>query len=132
VQEKDLFGVLNLIGSFKVLNSRKRIQKMVCIGRFDTRIEYPFSFTFQRYLYGPYSFELKEFLDRLINLGLIKEELINRRYKYSLSKGGRIILSSLKKEFVSEARLIRNLTRMYPATTQLNTLVAHSKAVFGW
>ena len=46
MNEKDLFGVLYLINSLKKLEGRKRIQKMVCIAKYNPKIDYPFSFNY--------------------------------------------------------------------------------------
>lgn len=131
MNDRDLFGVLQIIGSLKEIECRKRIQKMVCLGKYNSKVGYPFSFSYVKYLYGPYSFELKELLDKLRFLGLINEEIDHGRYMYSLTEDGQIFLHKIgKKVGKSEKEKLNLLTSHYPNDFPLQKLVNESKKVF--
>ena len=130
MNEKDLFGILHIIDSLGELNGRKRIQKMVCIGKYNPEVNYPFSFQYIKYLYGPYSFDLKETIDRFVVLGIIKEEK-NVGYRYSLTDEGIKILKQLSGKVKKEDKnKLKFLISNYPATMDTSNLVAESKKFF--
>lgn len=130
--EKDVFSILFLINEFKTLPSRKRLHKMICIAKYDSSLKYPVSFEFERHLYGPYSFDLKEMMDKLIKLGLIKED-VSLGYSYSLTSQGKELFVSLsKRRGANEKRILLELAKRYPVHTPLNRLVFDSKKFFGW
>ena len=131
MDDSDLFGVLYIIDSSHKLESRKRIQKMVCIGKYNPQIRYPFSFTYTKYLYGPYSFDLKETLTKLISLGIIEENFKDNGYTYSLTAQGELLLTTLKSKVdASDIEKLKLLIKEYPTNKYLPALVADSKTFF--
>jgi uncharacterized protein YwgA len=57
---RNLFVILFLIDSFKTINHKTRLQKLIFIAK--EKFGYKASFNFIPYLYGPYSFELADFV----------------------------------------------------------------------
>jgi len=129
MDNKDLFGVLCIIDSFGELNFRKRLQKLVCISKYDKGIGYPFSFEFSRWLYGPYSVELKNLMDRLILGGIVKEEFSKNGYSYSLTEDGRHLLKKIPKKDLEIK--INKLIKMYGSKT-VSEITTEAKAFYGW
>jgi uncharacterized protein YwgA len=128
----DLFGVLYLIGASKNLNFRKRLQKLICISKYDNKINYPFSFEFVRFHYGPYSFDLKRAMDNLIVAGLIEERLVGVGYSYSLTKKGEDKLNIIRKGFgTTEARKIETVWKTHQNKT-VPEITKEAKHHFGW
>jgi len=132
MNKKDVFGILYLISKLESVRCRKRLQKIICIGKLDPEINYPFSFEFQRYLYGPYSFELRDVTENLVNLGMINEALEGGSYNYSLTPLGKKNLVLLGKEIGKERVALIKFIKKYPKETSLNNLVQTSKGYFGW
>jgi uncharacterized protein YwgA len=78
---------------------RKRLQKIVCILKYKYKI--PFTFSFRRYFYGPYSSELQYAVDTLRAAGLITEEAETTHegyiiYNYKLTEEGKAFVSRIE------------------------------------
>jgi uncharacterized protein YwgA len=123
---KNLFGVLYLINSFSILEHRIRFQKLVLISKLG--YNYPFSFKFERYKFGPYSFELQRFLSSLISDGLITES----DYKFKLTELGKKILGEMKNQ--ADKEIIKSLDNVFKAhsKTSVSDLIVESKKLFNW
>lgn len=99
---KDKFGVLYLINKGRVFSSRTRLQKLILIAKLDKEIQYPFSFDFEPYYYGPYSKQLSFYLDILVASGLVREDIVEKEtvdakiYHYSLTAKGKNFLNKSK------------------------------------
>lgn len=131
MDDRDLFGLLYIIGSSDKLEGRKRIQKMVCLAKYNQSIGYPFSFEYTKYLYGPYSFDLKDVLNRLVDLGIIDENFDNHIYTYSLTSNGKNLFKNLKEKISKDdVEKLKALVGKYPLDRHLPTLVAESKTFF--
>ena len=93
---KELFCVLSLINSFERMANRTKVQKLVFITK--RKFNYIVSFEFVPHFYGPYSFELKDFLDKLIDDGLLEERTKKKsgatEHLYLLTKIGKNIFKS--------------------------------------
>lgn len=77
VKDEDIFGILYLINKAGTwFTGKTRLQKMVLIAQLDKKIEYPFTFKYVRYHYGPYSFDLQDLLNQLQYFGLLEERNI--------------------------------------------------------
>lgn len=78
--------VLELIARLGKIEGRTRLQKIVFLGQMELGL--PKFFEFDKYYYGPYSWELTETLEDLISTGQIIEESESRgdciTYIYSL------------------------------------------------
>ncbi len=76
---------------------RKRLQKLLFLAKVKYGASLPFLFT--KYLYGPYSSEIQDILDKLTINGLIREAIMveNGRsiYVYKLTEKGRKLLQFL-------------------------------------
>jgi uncharacterized protein YwgA len=99
-RKKDLGGVLYLVGKARKdgFPFRIRLQKMILLGEIE--FDFPFSFDYSSYFYGPYAPELQSLLDRLVEDGLIKEECReifenNFGYFYSITPNGRFVLKKI-------------------------------------
>jgi len=133
MDKKEVFGVLYIIDYLDKLECRKRLQKLVCISKFDKNINYPFSFEFVRGLYGPYSFELKDLMDKLVLSDLISEEIVGGKYIYSLTDRGKDFLKNLKNQVDEKSiKSLNLLLKKYPKKTPLSELVILSKGFYGW
>ena len=88
MSDKDLnqLGLLYLVGLSRAISSRIRLQKLVCLNRFENGEQSPFTFAFKSHYYGPYSEDLRSATDALVRHGLVKEDvqlLGDTRYSYS-------------------------------------------------
>jgi hypothetical protein len=133
MNEKDIFGVLYIIDSFGKLNFRKRLQKLVCIAKYSNEIKYPFSFEFIKFHYGPYSFELKDCINKLIIIGLVEEKEANRiGYSYTLTMKGKNFKDLIKSKI--DLSLIKRLKGLYASYSEksVSQLTLEAKKFFGW
>lgn len=94
-------GLLYLVGLCGDISSRIRFQKLVCLTQYLEKNKTPFSFDFKSYYYGPYSEDLRNDVDLLVQVGLINEKIniINNdtsvfSYSYTLSENGTEYLNS--------------------------------------
>lgn len=130
----DLFGVLNLISSVGRFRHRVRLQKYVLLAQRE--VAYPFSFNFERYFYGPYSFDLRNFMDVLVSEGLVKEEKTATscgvEYSYELTGIGELFLGDISKQVPdNEKQKLRKLVRTLSDLSDV-AVVKRAKQVFGW
>lgn len=132
MENEDLFGVLFLIDSFKKLDCRKRLQKSVCIGKYDKQIGYPFSFDFIRFHYGPYSFDLKNLMDKLVLGGYIKEDFGLGKYSYSLTGEGTNLFNELQKKMGQDKLNKLNLLVANIKGKNVSELTQKAKTDFNW
>lgn len=132
MENEDLFGVIYLINSFTKLDCRKRLQKAICIGKYNKEISYPFSFNFIRFHYGPYSFELKEMMDKLILGGYIREEFARGKYSYSLTDSGKVLFLGLNDKIGKDK--LNKLNKLVSSIKGLNVsdLTIKAKTDFNW
>lgn len=97
---KELFGILHLINSLGTLRYRKRLQKLVLVGKLE--FKYPFPFAYEKHLFGPYSLKLQNYVDKLVLDGIIQETFKENFYEYKLSPTGKLVLDKMKKEISNE------------------------------
>jgi len=96
----DLALLLLLFNYSREILGRKRLQKIVCLLKYKYNI--PFSFSFRKYFYGPYSSELQYAVDTLKAAGLITEEAKtiplegNIIYTYELTEEGKAFVSRIE------------------------------------
>jgi uncharacterized protein YwgA len=99
---KELDVVL-LVAFFGINDSsvkgRTRVQKDICILKYQDGI--PFNFDFESHYYGPYSSELTNTVDMMVASGILEENTIVlpigvRRYDYSLTKEGKKLFATIE------------------------------------
>jgi uncharacterized protein len=78
-----LVKLLFLIKFSKIIEGKTKLHKMIFLGKEEENLD--MGFTFEKYNYGPYSFELTEALNSLESLGLI--EVQTAFFSSSDSKG---------------------------------------------
>lgn len=109
---KDAFGLLYLISKVKPeFKFKIKLQKLVLIAKKDQEINYPFSFEFVPYYYGPYSYELQKFLEVLILKNFVEQKVEEipqnnenlKIFKYTLSsRGEEFLIDKIKEEGFKE------------------------------
>lgn len=120
----NVLGVLYLIFKAKVIPSRIRLQKLVCLVKFTQKDRNPFSFEFKSHYYGPYSDTLRETVDRLVGSNLVEEKVIagskeplgeakSFSYFYSLTEGGVGYLKNHKNKIEKNIPAINNVLEGY-------------------
>ncbi|MCL1976871.1 MAG: hypothetical protein FWG55_02005 [Candidatus Bathyarchaeota archaeon] len=95
----DIVLLINFIGNCKKVEGRTRIQKDICILKYEDKI--PFNFDFASNYYGPYSHSLSETIDVLIAADLLTENITTlktgfKRYDYKLTKAGQKMYAANK------------------------------------
>lgn len=136
---KDLLGILEIIRcAGQYFYQRTRLQKLVCIAKYEKKIQYPFSFAFYRHFYGPYSFELKDMIERLTVDGLIEEEAItekkNRCYRYNLTSVGLSLLEKMEEqtELAEDFFKIKKMCDEFSKEKNIMEIISRAKEVYGW
>jgi len=128
---KDLFGILFLIDSFGKLKNRIRLQKLVVVAKY--KYKYDFSFDFEKYLHGPYSFDLQIFIDNLIQNKILVEALKNKNeYEYELSQIGSKLLNEMKQEIDEDSLKKLNSAFFECKDLEIPELINLAKKSFGW
>jgi uncharacterized protein YwgA len=100
IKESDIDLLVSFFGFYGAsVNGRTRVQKDICILKYDAEI--PFNFEFEPHYYGPYSSELTDTVDTLIAAGLLEEriELLHPgilRYDYALTAEGKRLFSVIE------------------------------------
>ena len=84
------------------VKGRTRVQKDICILKYNDKI--PFNFDFNSHYYGPYSSELTDTMDTMVASGFIKEVIMILpqgilRYDYRLTEEGKKLFANIKKVF---------------------------------
>lgn len=125
---KEMFGVLYLINKFRILRYRTRLQKLVFMAK--QKYKYPFSFSHEYYLYGPYSSDLQNYLINLVSDGIIEEKSGETFYIYRLTPTGKEILEMMKDKMNEEdtKKLDRLISECKEDT--LPQLVSKAKKLF--
>ncbi len=120
--------------SKKHVKGRKRLQKTVCVLKYQYDV--PFQFQFRPYFYGPYSEQLAEAINVLEAVGLVTEvedELPSGviQYDYYLTKKGEAVAEDMLSKNVPEKESVSKLKRAVPKISDLETseLVAIAKSV---
>ena len=99
--DRNQTALLYLINRCRVVPSRIRLQKLVCLTEFLHGKNSPFDFGFKSYYYGPYSEELRSTIDRLVGGGQVDERVVfweknggetTFSYDYSLTPRGKNVL----------------------------------------
>jgi uncharacterized protein YwgA len=103
------------------INGRKRLQKTVCLLKYQNKI--PFSFEFKPYFYGPYSEKLAEAIEVLESSNIVNEEpeLLSNdviQYNYELTESGKKLHKKLAKQ---NEQLASNLAEVLESITELPT-----------
>jgi uncharacterized protein YwgA len=101
------------------INGRKRLQKTVCLLKYQDKI--PFSFEFKPYFYGPYSEQLAEAIEVLESSNIVNEEprLLSNdiiQYNYELTEFGKKLhkkLANQNEELASDlADVLEPITKL--------------------
>ena len=135
---EDLFGILKIISfAGSSFDQRTRLHKLVCIAKTKPGINYPFSFEFCRYFYGPYSFELRDMTGQLVKDGVVEEKMVffcngNKGFSYNLTEVGKSLLASLESN--TEPKNIEKIKTLFEESggKKRNELVDEAKKFFGW
>ena len=96
--DKDWALLLQLISNSKSVLGRTRLQKMVFLA--EKEEDTPFSLSFSKYYYGPYSSELQDTIDSMVASELVQEESYStptgdEGYKYTLTPHGAALLEQI-------------------------------------
>jgi len=113
------------------LKGRKRLQKIVCISQYSKK--YPgFKFEFVRHYYGPYSFDLRRLMDRLVSIGFVEENYEGLGYTYKITEKGKVFYKTKAKSDLNKLKLLRKFIKEELKGQHISTLIRKSKEVFGW
>lgn len=96
----ELLKILYIIRTHGEIRGRTRFQKLVFLLKYKYNV--PFDFQYTSYFYGPYSYDLSEYLDSLLSYDLISETRIHLgtdvdRYDYSLTQKGSEFIDKFEK-----------------------------------
>ena len=112
VEAKDIGMLLAFFGLYNNdVNGRTRIQKDICILKYERGVD--LHFDFEAHYYGPFSAELSDTVDTLVAVGLLEEKIQVLptgvlRYDYGLTEAGKQM----------SVDLIRSLKKTDPKTIQ--------------
>jgi len=130
----DFGGILYLIdkGGSEGFPFRIRLQKMILLAKLEE--SFPFSFKYESYHYGPYSFDLQNDLEAMINDGLVREKVIatgedSSGFVYSITPKGEEILSNISLS-ASDIKKIDDLWSRY-SKESTEYIVKKAKEVSG-
>ncbi|MCL2135841.1 MAG: hypothetical protein FWH37_09930 [Candidatus Bathyarchaeota archaeon] len=95
----DIVLLINFFGNCESVEGRTRIQKDICILKYEDNV--PFTFDFVSNYYGPYSHSLSETIDVLIAANLLTETIVPlptgvKRYDYRLTEAGQKMYTANK------------------------------------
>ncbi len=134
-------GLLYLIGKSRLIRSRIRLQKLVCINQFEEKKDSPFSFDFASHYYGPYSELLRSRVEFLKGAGFVVEEMNFNEdnptvysYSYQLSESGKqFFATTIKKLDGNEAKKIRGTAKTLEkyGRESTDTVIMFAKKVSG-
>jgi uncharacterized protein YwgA len=108
VNSSDLALLVLTVGSHsgRKIKGRTRIQKTVCVLKFNKQV--PFNFDFKSYFYGPYSEDLTEAINGLVGMKILKETIVpvgySYRYEYELTDQGNNLLGKVRSKLLSTNR----------------------------
>ncbi len=111
MQDEDYSGsrkefILELLSRLGKIEGRTKLQKIVFLGQMELGL--PKLFEFDKYHYGPYSWELTETIEDLISTGQIKEERESCgdyiTYVYHLSDFGLTVMEKPDR-YISEEKI---------------------------
>lgn len=96
------------------LNGKTKLQKLVFLAEMEKGLENKYKF--EKYNYGPYSFELTDDLDALKQFGLIEvivenfstDDFQGKIHKYKLTKKGEKALNNLSNDFLDPINKVSN------------------------
>ena len=112
----DLMKVLLFLRESKTIIGKTKFQKMVFLAKEEEGLD--IGFTFTRYNYGPYSFELSNAINSLNEIGLIsihtelfesRDQFPGKIFKFSLTKKGSEILSKHLRSFSRDISKIKKV-----------------------
>lgn len=110
VKSSDLALLVLTVGSHseRKIKGRTRIQKTVCVLKFNKHVS--FNFDFKSYFYGPYSEDLTEAVNGLIGMKILKETIVpvgyGYRYEYELTDQGINLLGKVRSKLLSSNRSV--------------------------
>jgi uncharacterized protein YwgA len=110
VKSSDLALLVLTVGSHtgRKIKGRTRIQKTVCVLKFNKQVS--FNFDFKSYFYGPYSEDLTEAVNGLIGMKILKETIVpvgyGYRYEYELTDQGINLLGKVRSKLLSDNRSV--------------------------
>jgi len=98
LSENKIAKLLTLLNTAKEIRGKTKFHKLIFLGEQEENIN--FGFKFEKYNYGPYSFDLTRALETLANLGMIEISVTmfdstgnggfqTKQFTYSLTKLGR-------------------------------------------
>lgn len=136
--KEDYFGILYFLSKVSLFRFRIRIQKLALIAKIE--FNYPFSFNYKSYYYGPYSEELTILINNLCRRGLVEENIeeitrnseVIRTFNYQLTQKGHQKLIRLKSlnEYKGLAEKINKMWDGYKQKT-IKELVDYAKKISG-
>jgi len=136
-QSTDLDLLVSIFGahSNNAIQGRTRIQKLVCVLKYQDHISTDFKF--KSHFYGPFSEDLAESVDRLVGMKVLDERVMQigydtYRYDYQLTPQGQRIFERIRQKL--DAENPSNFRRISEAVdrledTSLNDLIDLAKSV---
>ena len=100
---RKIAGIKLLILAAKYLGKiegRKRFQKIIFLLQEQYNID--FGYKFIAYLYGPYSSQLQNDIDMLVQAGCLKASKIGDLFLYEITSSGQKIAAYIEKEYGDE------------------------------
>jgi uncharacterized protein YwgA len=131
----DFFGILYLINKASYyFKGKTKLQKLIMLAKQEEN--YPFTFEFVRYHYGPFSFEIQNVISDLVRSGIIEEQAISTSLgsecNYRLTEDGHKFLNHLNEKIdqTNKEKLdeLWNKYRFFGS----EKIIARAKEVFGW
>ncbi|MBO8172976.1 MAG: hypothetical protein H0Z33_13940 [Bacillaceae bacterium] len=87
------YSLLSLFDEIKKVHGRKKVQKMVHLLE-SAGLDLPFKYEY--HFYGPYSAELQEEINTLVQQGFLTESKNDEAYVYSITKKGKAFKETLE------------------------------------
>jgi uncharacterized protein len=89
------YSLLSLFDSVEKINGRKKLQKMIHLFEVSG-LDLPFKYEYHHF--GPFSAELQEEINFLVNQGMLNESKEDAAYVYNITEKGKEFKEKLKSE----------------------------------
>lgn len=93
---KSAYYLLELLNSLGVIEGRKKLQKMIHLIE-ASGVNLPFKYEY--HFYGPYSAQLQEEINVLVNQGFLEEYKKNETYIYEITQRGKDFKNKLEESY---------------------------------
>lgn len=92
---ESMYRLLSFFDSIESIRGRKKLQKMIYLLK-NTGAEFPFKYRYHHY--GPYSAQLQEEVNDLVEKGFIEETNEDNTYSYQLTDEGRSFKKQIQQQ----------------------------------